>query len=104
VTEPAMTDAVRSIVFVVMIINSISSLTKTFLTSLLIGVLQTFAVAIDQSLASGLQAVGVAVTASTPGYDLLQLTVAQVAPILPYLLLVLILILRPRGLMGTREG
>ena len=27
-----------------------------------------------------------------------------VAPILPYLFLVLILIFRPRGLLGTREG
>jgi branched-chain amino acid transport system permease protein len=35
---------------------------------------------------------------------LLSLTISQVAPILPYLLLVLILIFRPRGLMGTREG
>ena len=32
------------------------------------------------------------------------MTVAQVAPVLPYLLLVLILIFRPRGLMGTRES
>jgi branched-chain amino acid transport system permease protein len=30
-------------------------------------------------------------------------TVAEIAPIMPYLLLVLILILRPTGLMGTRE-
>jgi branched-chain amino acid transport system permease protein len=29
---------------------------------------------------------------------------SQVAPILPYLLLVLILIFRPKGLLGTREG
>ena len=35
--------------------------------------------------------------------DLWQVTVAQIAPILPYLLLVLILIFRPTGLMGTRE-
>jgi len=33
----------------------------------------------------------------------LRLTVAQVAPMLPYLFMVLILIFRPRGLMGTRE-
>jgi branched-chain amino acid transport system permease protein len=33
-----------------------------------------------------------------------KLTIAQVAPVLPFLLLVLILIVRPRGLMGTREG
>jgi len=29
---------------------------------------------------------------------------SQVAPILPYLLLVLILIFRPKGLLGKREG
>ena len=34
----------------------------------------------------------------------MKLTLAQVAPILPYLLLVLILIFRPKGLLGTREG
>jgi branched-chain amino acid transport system permease protein len=33
-----------------------------------------------------------------------KLTLAQVAPILPYLFLVLILIFRPKGLLGTREG
>jgi branched-chain amino acid transport system permease protein len=35
---------------------------------------------------------------------LTKLTLSQVAPILPYLFLVLILIFRPRGLLGTREG
>ncbi len=35
--------------------------------------------------------------------DIWYVTVAQIAPILPYLLLVLILMLRPRGLMGKRE-
>jgi branched-chain amino acid transport system permease protein len=34
---------------------------------------------------------------------LVKLTVSQVAPILPYLFLVLILIFRPKGLLGTRE-
>ena len=29
---------------------------------------------------------------------------AQAAPILPYLLLVLMLIFRPKGLLGTRES
>jgi branched-chain amino acid transport system permease protein len=33
----------------------------------------------------------------------LKLTLSQVAPVLPYLLLVLILIVRPKGLLGTRE-
>ena len=39
----------------------------------------------------------------TPGYAVLKLTVSQVTPVLPYLLLVLILIVRPKGLLGTRE-
>ena len=33
-----------------------------------------------------------------------KLKIAQIAPILPYLFLVLILIFRPKGLLGTREG
>ena len=35
--------------------------------------------------------------------DLWQVTVAQIGPVVPYLMLVLILIFRPTGLMGTRE-
>ena len=57
----------------------------------------------DQSLATGLQALGMAVTEETFGWPLLKLTISQVAPILPYLFLVLILIFRPKGLLGTRE-
>ena len=36
--------------------------------------------------------------------DLWALSVARVAPVVPYLLLVLTLALRPRGLLGTRSG
>jgi branched-chain amino acid transport system permease protein len=104
VTEPAMAGAVGSIVFVVVVVGGMGSLAGAFLASLLIGVLQTFAVSIDQSLASGLQAVGVPVGPQTFGHELLDLSVAQVAPILPYLLLVLMLIFRPRGLLGKREN
>jgi len=35
--------------------------------------------------------------------DLWSITLPQIAPVLPYLLLVLILIFRPRGIMGKRE-
>jgi branched-chain amino acid transport system permease protein len=103
VTEPAMAASVGSIIFVVVVVGGMGSLAGAFLASLLIGIVQTFAVAMDQSLATGLQALGVAITDQTPGYELLRLTISQVAPILPYLLLVLILIFRPKGLLGTRE-
>ena len=76
---------------------------SSFLASLLIGIVQTFAVAMDQSLATGLTALGMAVSEQTFGYEILKLTISQVAPILPYLFLVLILIFRPKGLLGPRE-
>ena len=74
VTEPGMAMAVGGIVFVVVVVGGIGSLGGAFLASLLIGLMQTFAVGLDVS----------------------------VAPILPYLLMVLVLIFRPSGLLGTR--
>lgn len=103
VTEPAMAASVGSIIFVVVVVGGMGSLAGAFLASLLIGIIQTFAVAMDQSFAGGLQMLGFTVTDQTFGYELLKLTISQVAPILPYLFLVLILIFRPKGLLGTRE-
>jgi branched-chain amino acid transport system permease protein len=48
--------------------------------------------------------VGWNITPETFGYALSKLKISQVAPILPYLFLVLMLIFRPKGLLGTREG
>ncbi len=104
ITEPGMAFSVGGVVFVVVVVGGLGSLAGAFLASLLIGVLQTFAVAIDASLLSALETVGIQLTRSTLGYVLLKLKLSQVAPILPYLFLVLILIFRPRGLLGTREG
>ncbi len=103
VTEPSMAHAVGPIIFVVVVVGGMGSLAGAFLASILIGVIQTFAVAIDQSLGSLLTKVGAQITSETFGAPVLQLTLAQVAPILPYLFLVLILIFRPKGLLGTRE-
>lgn len=104
VTEPGMAATVGSIIFVVVVVGGMGSLAGAFLASLLIGVVQTFAVAIDASLMSVLNQMGASISSATPGYALWKLKVSQVAPILPYLLLVLMLIFRPRGLMGSREG
>lgn len=104
VTEPAMAAAVGPIVFVVVVVGGMGSLAGAFVAALVIGLGQSLAVGIDIPLASLAQAVGVPVGPHTPGYALLRLKVAQFAPILPYLLLVLMLTLRPRGLLGTREG
>jgi branched-chain amino acid transport system permease protein len=101
VTEPAMAGAVGSIIFVVTVVGGMGSLGGAFLASLLIGFILTFAVQVDSSLASlfGMKFAGEGFWSA-----ILSLKMSQVAPVLPYLLLVLILIFRPKGLMGTREG
>jgi branched-chain amino acid transport system permease protein len=104
VTEPGMAAAVGSIIFVVVVVGGMGSLVGALLASLLIGILQTFAVALDYSLLDLFGRLGAVLGPGTFGYPVLKLTISQVAPIMPYMLLVLILIFRPRGLLGTREG
>jgi len=102
-TFPGMAQVLGSIVFVVVVIGGLGSLTGALVASLLIGIVQTFAVAIDVSVGGALAAVGVHVHANGALHDLWRVTIAQIAPILPYVLLVATLILRPTGLFGTRE-
>jgi branched-chain amino acid transport system permease protein len=104
VTEPGMAATVGSVIFVVVVVGGMGSLAGAFLASVLIGVVQTFAVAIDSSLMGAVQMLGATVTPQTFGYAILKLKISQIAPIMPYLFLVLILIFRPKGLLGTREG
>ena len=104
VTEPNMAATVGSVIFVVVVVGGMGSLSGAFLASLLIGVIQTFAVGMDHSFISVAQQLGMQLSDATLNNSVLKLTLSQVAPILPYLFLVLILIFRPKGLLGTREG
>ncbi|CAB3692204.1 High-affinity branched-chain amino acid transport system permease protein LivH [Paraburkholderia phenoliruptrix] len=98
VIEPAMAESLGSIVFVVVVIGGLGSLGGALAASLLIGCVQTLAVASDLSLGDVLAAFD----ASLPReWD--ALTLAQLAPLIPYLLLVAMLALRPRGLFGRRD-
>jgi branched-chain amino acid transport system permease protein len=101
VTDPAMAASVGPIIFVIVVVGGMGSLAGAFYASLLIGCLVTFSVALDWSLGGML---GIKVTSDTPLGSLLEIKLSQAAPVLPYLLMVLMLIFRPKGLMGTREG
>jgi branched-chain amino acid transport system permease protein len=104
VTEPAMAATVGSVIFVVVVVGGMGSLAGAFLASVLIGVIQTFAIALDYSLLGVVESMGIKPGPALSGNSVMMLTVSQVAPILPYLFLVLMLIFRPKGLLGTREG
>lgn len=101
VTEPGMAAAVGSIVFVVVVFGGLGSLAGAFIASLLLGIVQTFAVGLNLSLADLVATLAPGVTLSD---DMARLTVSQTAPMLPYLLMVAMLIFRPRGLMGERDA
>ena len=103
-TEPAMAATVGSVIFVVVVVGGMGSLSGAFVASLLIGVIQTFAVAFDYSLGTLAQQLGLPLGKAMLNNSYIKLTLSQVAPILPYLFLVLILIFRPRGLLGNREN
>ena len=103
-TEPAMAATVGSVIFVVVVVGGMGSLPGAFLDSVLIGLIQTFAVAFDYSLGTLAGQLGLSLSSGAMQNSLIKLTLSQVAPILPYLFLVLILIFRPKGLLGTREG
>lgn len=98
VTEPSMAFSIGPIIFVVVVVGGLGSLEGAFLASLLIGFLQTFAIAIDATFADIFGILGLG--ADT---ELGRITIASVAPMLPFLLLVLVLMLRPRGLLGERD-
>ncbi|HUP10000.1 MAG TPA: branched-chain amino acid ABC transporter permease [Caldimonas sp.] len=104
VTEPAMAATVGSIIFVVVVVGGMGSLAGAFVASLLIGVIQTFAVALDYSMLNVVRGLHIPLSSGAADFSLFKLSISQVAPILPYLFLVLILIFRPKGLLGTREG
>jgi branched-chain amino acid transport system permease protein len=103
VTEPAMAGTVGAIVFVVIVVGGMGSLAGAFVAALLIGLLESFGKVSDLSGLRLLESLGWPLAPDAALYPVLKLTLSQVAPVLPYLLLVLILIVRPKGLLGTRE-
>jgi branched-chain amino acid transport system permease protein len=98
-----MATVLGSIVFVVVVIGGLGSLLGALIASLLVGLLQSYAIAADVGVPELLNQFGVSFDSSHPLDDLWTLNLPQVAPVLPYLLLVLVLIFKPTGLMGNRE-
>ena len=102
VTQSNMAGLLGPILFVVVVVGGLGSLPGAFIASLLIGFVQTFAVSMNGSLSEVFGPLSPAY-ATTWLSDIWNVTVAQIAPVLPYVLLVLILAFRPMGLLGTRE-
>ncbi len=101
-TQPGMAASLGGIVFAVVVMGGLGSIWGAFVASVLIGLVQTISVSLDLPLWKLLGDVGLAVDPAGRLTDLWNLTIARAAPTVPYLLLVLMLAFRPRGLFGSR--
>ncbi|HEY0206274.1 MAG TPA: branched-chain amino acid ABC transporter permease [Acetobacteraceae bacterium] len=101
-TEPGMAQSLGAIVFAVVVMGGLGSIWGALVASLLIGFVQVGSISLDLTLGAALGRMGLAVPGTFT--DLWSISIARVAPVIPYLLLVLVLAVRPRGLMGTRSA
>ena len=105
-TFPGMAIVLGSIVFVTIVIGGLGSLWGALIASLIIGWLTTFAASYNFEFATLLEFFGMERPRSLSDSalrDLWTLTLPQIGPILPSLLMVLILVFRPYGLFGKRD-
>jgi branched-chain amino acid transport system permease protein len=101
-TSPNMALELGVMVFVVVVVGGLGSLEGAMLASLLIGLVTSLSVGVDSSLADLLALVDVRVWAEGVG-GLLALKLSSMAATIPFALMLLILLLRPFGLLGEKE-
>ena len=106
-TFPGMAFVLGSIVFVPIVLGGLGSLWGALVASLMIGWITTFAKSYNLAMSDVFNAIGIATPENLSDNmfrDLWTVTSPQIADILPYILMVLILIFRPAGLFGKRHS
>jgi branched-chain amino acid transport system permease protein len=101
-TNPNMALELGVIVFVVVVVGGLGSMEGAMLASLLIGVVTSLSVGVNYSLADVLAWFGAREWAEQVG-GLLTLKLSSMSATIPFALMLLILMLRPSGLMGEKN-
>jgi branched-chain amino acid transport system permease protein len=100
-TNPNMALELGVVVFVVVVVGGLGSLAGAMVASLLIGIINSLAVGIDASLADLLALVGGRAWAEGVG-GFLTLKVSSLAATIPFALMLLILLVKPNGILGEK--
>lgn len=100
-TNPNMALELGVMVFVVVVVGGLGSLEGAMVASLLIGLITSFAVGVDRSLADLFALFGAGSWAEGVG-GLMTLKLSSTAATIPFALMLLILLVRPSGLMGEK--
>jgi branched-chain amino acid transport system permease protein len=101
-TNPNMALELGVIVFVVVVVGGLGSLKGSLVASLLIGLFSSFSVGIDWSLASLFALLGLGGWANAVG-GLMTMTISSISGTIPFVLMLVVLLVRPAGLMGDRN-
>lgn len=101
-TNPNMALELGVIVFVVVVVGGLGSIEGSLVASLMIGVFSSFAVGLNWSLARLLDLVGLGDWARELG-GLMTLTLSSISGTVPFLLMLIVLLVRPAGLFGERN-
>ncbi|MFO1350654.1 MAG: branched-chain amino acid ABC transporter permease [Gammaproteobacteria bacterium] len=103
-TYPGMAVTLGATVFVVVVIGGLGSLTGALVAALAVGFLQSGAIVWDITLADVLRWFGWYLNAESGSRDRWDVALPRLAPLLPYLLMIVVLIVRPSGLFGKRAA
>jgi len=100
-TNPNMALELGVLVFVVVVVGGLGSLEGAMIASLLIGLISSFSVGIDASLASLFGLFGAGEWAESVG-GLMTVKISSLAATLPFLLMLVVLLVKPSGLKGEQ--
>ena len=101
-TGPNMAVDFGTLVFVVVVVGGLGSLEGALVASLMIGLFISFSVGLNWSLSDLFALIGLGNWARQVG-GLLTLQLSTIAASMPFLLMLLVLLIRPAGLFGDRE-
>ncbi len=102
-TEPSMALLLGPIVFVVIVVGGLGSLKGALVASIIIGLIQTISISLEVNINDLFSFLGYSIDIKSKLNEFTSITISQLAPIVPYILLIVILIARPRGLYGDRD-
>jgi branched-chain amino acid transport system permease protein len=102
-TDPGMALALGAIVFAVVVMGGLGSISGALLASLIIGMVQTVSIGLDMKFYTALARLGIHVDPNGWLGDVWEISINRAAPVVPFLLLVLILAVHPKGLVGSRS-
>jgi branched-chain amino acid transport system permease protein len=101
-TEPGMSNQLGTILLIIIVVGGLGSLAGAFIASILIGVLQTLAISTGLSWGDLLGPFQQGAAAFIDGTALGE-PLSRFATLIPFVMVIAILVFKPRGLMGHRE-